>query len=169
MLGENEKQHLWLFAFVTVIIKTILVPIVIKYAQRKHKDLISSPSFLRPASSYFVVVMILGATFFIMKHTPIIGKVEFDTLLYASIALIGLGLATMIVHRNIFSQILGLLIMENGLTVFTLVTVKSLPLLIELGVFAIIVASAFILSILGSRIREFHGSTDTEDLRNLTE
>lgn len=169
VLGEEEKQHLWLFAIVTVLIKTILVPIVIRYAQRKHKELISSPSFLRPASSYFVVAIILGATFFVMKHTPIIGKVEFDTLLYASIALIGLGLATMIIHRNIFSQILGLLIMENGLTVFTLVTVKSLPLLIELGVFVIIVASAFILSILGSRIREFYGSSDTEDLRNLTE
>ncbi|NTW27099.1 MAG: hypothetical protein HGA36_02120 [Candidatus Moranbacteria bacterium] len=169
ILPAEEKHHLWLFALVTVLIKTVLVPIVIRYAQRKHKEFISSPSFLRPASSYFVAVVILGVTFFAMQHTPIIGKVEFDTILYASIALIGLGLATMIVHRNIFSQILGLLIMENGLTVFTLVTVKSLPLLIELGVFVIIVASAFILSILGSRIREFHGSSDTEDLRSLTE
>jgi len=169
ILGEEEKKHLWLFAAVTILIKAIIIPIVVRYAQRKHKELISSPSFLRPASSYFVAVVILGATFFVMKQTPIVGVVEFDTLLFASIALVGLGLATMIVHRNIFSQILGLLIIENGITVFTLVTVKSLPLLIELGVFIIIVASAFILSILGSRIREFHGSSDTEDLRNLTE
>ncbi|HBI34175.1 MAG TPA: hypothetical protein DEA43_05110 [Candidatus Moranbacteria bacterium] len=169
ILGEEEKKHLWLFAAVTILIKTIIIPIVVRYAQRKHKELISSPSFLRPASSYFVAVVILGATFFVMKQTPIVGVVEFDTLLFASIALVGLGLATMIVHRNIFSQILGLLIIENGITVFTLVTVKSLPLLIELGVFIIIVASAFILSILGSRIREFYGSSDTEDLRNLTE
>ncbi|KKQ52778.1 MAG: Hydrogenase, membrane subunit 3-like protein (EchB-like) [Parcubacteria group bacterium GW2011_GWD2_38_11] len=169
ILGEEEKKHLWLFAAVTILIKSIIIPIVVRYAQRKHKEFISSPSFLRPASSYFVAVVILGATFFVMKQTPIIGVVEFDTLLFASIALVGLGLATMIVHRNIFSQILGLLIIENGVTVFTLVTVKSLPLLIELGVFIIIVASAFILSILGSRIREFHGSSDTEDLRNLIE
>jgi formate hydrogenlyase subunit 4/hydrogenase-4 membrane subunit HyfE len=166
---ESEKKHLWLFAGVTVLIKVFIVPFVIRYAQRKHKDKISSPSFLKPASSYFVAVVILAITFFIFKRTPIVGFVEFDTLLYASIALIGLGLATMIIHRNIFSQILGLLIMENGLTVFTLVTVKSLPLLIELGVFLIIIASAFILSILSSRIREFYGTTDTEKLRNLTE
>ncbi|MEI7620901.1 MAG: NADH-quinone oxidoreductase subunit H [Candidatus Moraniibacteriota bacterium] len=166
---KHEQQHLWIFALVTILIKTILVPFVIGYAQKKHKDLISAPSFLRPASSYFVIVGILGATFFVMKNTPILGVVEFDTLLFASIAMIGIGLATMIVHRNILSQILGLLVMENGVTIFTLVTVKSLPLLIELGVFAIIVASAFILSVLGSRIREFYGSSDTEQLRNLTE
>ena len=166
---EDEKVHLWIFALVTVLIKTFLVPFVIRYAQIMHKDMISSPSFLKPASSYFIAVVILVVTFFIFKHTPIVGLVQFDALLYASIALIGLGLATMIVHRNIFSQILGLLIMENGLTVFTLVTVRSLPLLIELGVFVIIVVSAFILSILSSRIREFHGSTDTEKLRDLKE
>lgn len=164
-----EKYHLWIFALVTVLIKTILVPFVLGYAKRKHKDLISAPSFLKPTSSYFVIVAILGVTLFVMKNTPIVGVVEFDVLLYVSIALIGIGLATMIIHRNILSQILGLLIMENGVTVFTLVTVKSLPLLIELGVFAIIIASAFILSILGMRIREFHGSVDTEELRNLTE
>lgn len=169
LVFEEEKFHLWLFAIVTIIIKTFLIPFVVRYAQRKHKDMISSPSFLRPASSYFIAVVILVVTFFIFKHTPIVGLVEFDTLLYASIAMIGLGLATMIVHRNIFSQILGLLIMENGLTIFTLVTVRSLPLLIELGIFVIIVVSAFILSILSSRIREFHGSTDTEKLRDLKE
>ncbi len=168
-LFQEEKIHLWIFAAVTILIKTIMVPYVIRYAQKKHKDLISAPSFLKPASSYFVIVAILGVTFFIMQHTPIVGIVEFDTLLYVSIALIGIGLATMIVHRNILSQVLGLLTMENGVTVFTLVTVKSLPLVIELGVFVIIVLSAFILSVLGARIREFHGSTDTEKLRSLTE
>jgi formate hydrogenlyase subunit 4/hydrogenase-4 membrane subunit HyfE len=166
---KEDREHLWLFAAVTILIKMFLVPFVVRYAQRKHKDMISSPSFLKPASSYFIAVIILVVTFFIMKKTPIVGLVEFDTLLYASIAMMSLGLATMIVHRNIFSQILGLLIIENGITIFTLVTVKSLPLLIELGVFIIIVVSAFILSILGSRIREFTGSSDTEKLRSLTE
>ena len=165
----DEKVHLWLFAIVTILIKCVAVPFVIRWAQRKHKDMISSPSFLRPASSYFLAAVILAGTFFVMGRTPIVGLVQFDTLLYVSIAMIGMGLATMIIHRNIFSQILGLLIIENGVTIFTLVTVKSLPLLIELGVFAIIVVSAFILSVLSSRIREFHGSTDTEKLRSLKE
>lgn len=165
----EEKQHLWIFALVTILIKVVAVPFVIGYAQRKHNEFIKAPSFLKPTSSYFVIVAILGVTLFVMKHTPIVGIVSFDALLYVSIALIGIGLATMIIHRNILSQILGLLIMENGVTVFTLVTVKSLPLLIELGVFVIIVASAFILSVLGLRIREFHGSSDTEELRSLTE
>lgn len=165
----HEKEHLWIFAVVTVLVKVLLVPFVIRYAQLKHKEFISAPSFLKPTSSYFVVAAILGATLLVMKQTPIVGVVEFDALLYVSIALIGIGLATMIIHRNVLSQILGLLVMENGVTVFTLVTVKSLPLFIETGVFLTIVASAFILSVLGLRIREFYGSSDTEELRSLTE
>lgn len=169
LISPHEKMHLLIFAGVTVLIKVILVPFVIRYTQREHNKFIAVSSFLKPASSYLVAAIILGVTFFVMKKTPIMGVVGFETLLYVSLALIGLGLATMIVHRNIFSQILGLLIVENGLTVFTLVTVKSLPLLIELGVFVIIVSSACILSVLSSRIRKFSGSVDTEELRSLTE
>lgn len=169
LVSPHEKRHLWIFAIVTVLIKVVFVPLVIKYTQRQHREFIAAPSFLKPASSYLVASIIMGVTFYVMKQAPIVGILGFDVLLYVSFSLIGLGLATMIVHRNIFSQILGLLIIENGVTVFTLVTVRSLPLVIELGVFVIIVSSACIMSVLSSRIRKFSGSADTEDLRSLTE
>jgi hydrogenase-4 component E len=130
---------------------------------------VSLASFLRPASSYLLALGILVVTFFAVKQISSLGAVQYPSLLYASVALIALGLATMIVHRNVFSQIIGLLIIENGIAVFVLVTVESLPLFIEMGVFLVTIASAFILATLSSRIREFYGSTDTEKLRNLTE
>ncbi|HEX8974178.1 MAG TPA: NADH-quinone oxidoreductase subunit H [Patescibacteria group bacterium] len=168
-IKEDEKTHLWIFALVTIAVKSILVPRIIRSAQKKYKDVIDPRSFLRPASSYFIAVVILIATFFILENTPIVGLVEYSSLLYASIALVALGLATMIIHRNIFSEIIGLLVIENGIAVFTLVTVQSLPLLVELGVFIVTAVSVFILSILSARIRELHGSADTEQLRKLTE
>lgn len=168
-VAPHEKTHLWIFAAVTVLIKVILVPFVVRFAVKKYREVSSPSSFLKPASSYFVAVLILFATYLILKNTPVINLVEFTSLLYASIALIILGLATMIIHRNIFSQIIGLLVIENGIAIFTLVTVRSLPLLIELGVFIITITSAFILSSLSSRIKQFHGSADTEKLRSLTE
>lgn len=168
-LLEEDRSHLLIFALVTILIKVFAIPRVIKAARRKYKDLIIVPSFLRPASSYLLAIIILVATFFILQRTPISGLVEFESLLFASIALVGLGLATMIIHRNTLSQIMGLLVIENGLAIFTLTTVKSLPLLIELGVFLVTIISAAILSILSARIREFVGSSDTEKLRNLTE
>lgn len=75
----------------------------------------------------------------------------------------------MVIMRNIYSQIIGLLVLENGLALFTLVTVKTLPVVIELGIFAITLASVFILAKLSTNIKELYGSTDTEELRNLVD
>lgn len=165
----EEKTHLIIFAVVTILIKSFVVPYFIRAAQRKYKDVIDPRSFLKPASSYILALLILAATFLILRSTPLAAVVEFNSLLFASIALVLLGLATMIIHRSIFSQIIGLLVIENGIAIFTLVTVKSLPLIVESGVFIITITTAIILSILSSRIRQFHGSADTEKLRNLTE
>jgi len=166
---ESEKLHLWIFAVVTILVKSIAVPFVVRRMSRIKKSTTGLPSFLRPGSSYFFAVAVLAITFFVLKNNPINLMVEWGSLLYAAVSLLVLGLAMMIVKRNVFSQIIGLLVAENGIAVFVLATVGSLPLSIEMGVFLITIASAFILSALSARISEFHGSTDTETLRNLIE
>jgi hydrogenase-4 component E len=142
---------------------------VIRRAGRAKKSLTNLPSFLRPGSSYILAIAVLAVTFFVLKRTPIVDLVELSSLLYASVGLVVVGLLMMIVQRNIYSQIIGLLVIENGIAVFVLATVESLPLMIELGVFFVTVISAFILSMLSARIGQFHGSADTDELRNLTE
>ncbi|KKP83892.1 MAG: hypothetical protein UR83_C0031G0005 [Candidatus Moranbacteria bacterium GW2011_GWF2_35_54] len=64
---------------------------------------------------------------------------------------------------------MGLLVIENGIAVFVLATVGSLPLMIEFGIFGVTVATAYILAILSAQINDLYGSTDTDDLRELSE
>jgi formate hydrogenlyase subunit 4/hydrogenase-4 membrane subunit HyfE len=168
-LAPVESGHLIIFAVVTIAVKSLLVPYVIKLAERRSRQTASLQSFLRPASSYFFAVVLLALIFFVVYQTPLATMIEWDSLLYASVALLALGLAIMIVHHNVFSQIVGLLVLENGIAIFTLATVKSLPLYIEIGVFAVTAVTALILSLLSSRVREYYDSVDTEDLRSLTE
>lgn len=168
-LRPADQKHLYIFALVTILIKVIAVPFLVSFIQRRQRKIVSLASFLRPASSYLLAIIILAVVFFAVKQITALGVIEYNSLLYASVAIISLGLAMMIVHRNVFSQIVGLLVMENGIAVFVLVTVESLPLLIEMGVFLITVSSAFIFSKLSTRIRDFYDSTDTEKLRNLIE
>jgi formate hydrogenlyase subunit 4/hydrogenase-4 membrane subunit HyfE len=169
LMTPEERMHLWIFAGVTIAVKSLLVPYVIRIAEKQQRHSGNLQSFLRPASSYFLAAILLVIVFLIVRQTPIFGLVEWSSLLFASVGLLVLGLATMIVHRNVFSQIIGLLVVENGIAIFTLVTVKSLPLLIELGVFTVTAVTALILSLLSARIRTHYGSVDTEEMRNLTE
>ncbi|KKQ13335.1 MAG: Hydrogenase subunit [Candidatus Moranbacteria bacterium GW2011_GWF2_36_839] len=169
LVPEAEKINLWLFAIFTIITKVWAVPYVINRSSHAKKSLTNLPSFLRPGKSYFLAIIILIATYFILENISITGLEKWNALIYASVALIVLGIAMMIIKRNVFSQIVGLLVIENGIAVFVLATIGSLPIVIEFGVFAVAVATAYILSILSAQIGELYGSIDTEDLCELTE
>lgn len=169
VLDRAEAQHLFIFAAVTVLIKVVAVPLVIAYAVRHYRKISESPMFMRPASSYLLSAIILVVAFLVMSHLPLVGGVAWMSVLFAAIALVMLGVMKMVIMRNIYSQIVGLLVLENGLALFTLVTVKTLPILVELGIFAVTLVSVFILSKLSVNIKELYSSTDTEELRNLTD
>lgn len=164
---RDELSHLVFFAAGTILIKAVLIPILMNYALARYRFMNELKTFLRPASSYMLATIILIISFFLINKTPIAGEVRWISVLYASIVLMIFGVAKMVINRNIFSQIVGLLVLENGLALFTLVTVKSVPLFIELGIFAVTLASVFILSRMSTNIKELYGSADTEELRNL--
>lgn len=169
-VDEKDSTHLFFFAAGTVLVKVILVPNLFSYIMRRHKSPVEKlQTFLKPVSSYFLAVGILIVAFWVMKTTFFFQNITLASILYASVSLVMLGVFKMVVNRNVFSQIVGLLVLENGLALFTLVTIKTFPILIEMSVFAITLASVFILSKLSAGIRELHGSLDTEELRNLTD
>lgn len=169
ILPKEERLHLYIFAVVTILVKSIIIPIVINKISHIKKNTTNLASFMKPGASYFFASIILFMSFFVFKTNSINEMIELDNLLYAAVSVIILGLAMMIIKRNIFSEIIGLLVIENGIAIFVLATVGFLPLSIEIGVFMITIISAFILSILSDRIREFHDSTDTDKLSKLTE
>lgn len=169
-LGFSEIQdaaHLFFFAAVTILVKVFGVPFLIKGMLKKYDKTNQAKTFLRPASSYLLAAIILVVAFFVTIRIPLVGGIAWVSILFASIALILMGTMKMVIMRNICSQIIGLLVLENGLALFTLVTVKTLPVVVELGIFAVTLISVFVLSKLSTHIRELYGSTDTEELRNL--
>lgn len=165
----GEAKHMFFFALVTVLVKAVCVPLVIMYAVNRYEKINQFQTFLRPASSYLLSGVIIAIAFFVTSRISLIEGPVWPGILFASIALIMLGIMKMVIMRNIYSQIIGLLVLENGLALFTLVTVKTLPVVIELGIFAITLASVFILAKLSTNIKELYGSTDTEELRNLVD
>lgn len=167
--GIAGAEHLWIVAIATIVVKVLLIPGLIMYAARRMKTSLRLQSYVRPAPSYFIAFGILALTLVLTVRSPFVVNVHLDSLLYISLAMVLLGLAMMIIRRDLFSQIVGFLVLENGISVFGVVTVGSIPLLVELGLFNTIVISAIIMAMLSARVQELYGSEDTEHLRELTD
>jgi hydrogenase-4 component E len=86
------------------------------------------------------------------------------TYIPASISLFFIGLFVMVSRRMALSQIVGLLILENGLFLFTTALTPGVSLVIEVGILTDIIVAVTISSILLFRMNQ---TFDTLDISNI--
>lgn len=85
----------------------------------------------------------------------------------AGMATILIGLLLTISRRKAVSQVLGYIVMENGIYTFGLTVVSGLPMLVELGVLMDVFVAVFIMSIAAYHINREFDHTDVDQLNLL--
>jgi hydrogenase-4 component E len=87
--------------------------------------------------------------------------------LAASVALILTGAFLMVSRNKALMQMLGLLVLENGIFLAALTTTFGMPLVIEIGVFFDVLMGLLLMGIFTFRIRETFDHLDVSKLRRL--
>jgi len=95
------------------------------------------------------------------------GGVPLSGLLFVALALILLGFLVLIVRRDLYSQIIGFLTIENGIAAFAVVAIGGAPFLMEMGIFAVIAGGVVLMAILSGQVHALYRSHDTDTLRDL--
>jgi hydrogenase-4 component E len=72
-------------------------------------------------------------------------------------------------RRKAITQVVGYLVMENGVFIMGLALVEAMPLLVELGVLLDLFVGIFIMGIIINQISREFSSLDTENLSTLKE
>lgn len=87
----------------------------------------------------------------------------------ASLATVAAGFILITTRRKAISQVLGYLVLENGIFVFGLLLVEAMPFLVEAGVLLDLFVGIFVLSIIIHHINREFASLDTRRLSLLKE
>ncbi|HEU4425633.1 MAG TPA: hypothetical protein VFR67_24120 [Pilimelia sp.] len=82
-----------------------------------------------------------------------------------AVVLIGFFLAA--TRRRAISQIVGVLLVDNGIAAVAFLTTGGVPLVVELGVSADLLLAVLVLQVLTTRLRAAFGATDLDELREL--
>jgi hydrogenase-4 component E len=82
-----------------------------------------------------------------------------------AVALIGFFLAA--TRQRAISQIIGVLLIDNGIAAVAFLVTGGVPLIVELGVSADLALAVLVLQILTSRLHATFGPTDLDELREL--
>ncbi|MEU9018602.1 hypothetical protein [Actinomadura sp. NPDC048394] len=78
-----------------------------------------------------------------------------------------IGFFALVTRRRALSQVVGFLLMDNGITAVAFLTTSGVPLIVEGGVSLDVLLAVLVLQLLTARIRAAFGDTDLDDLREL--
>jgi hydrogenase-4 component E len=88
-------------------------------------------------------------------------------LIPAGFATLLIGFFAMTVRRKAISQIVGLLLVDNGIALVAFLATAGVPLLVELGASLDVLLVVVVLQVLSARIRAQFGTIDLDQLREL--
>ena len=138
----------------TIILKAVLVPYILFWAIRR----ISMRSEVKPIIGLGVSIVcgaiLIAVAFWVSLSLKLPGKLSSDLVLPCSLATILLGFMTMVTRTRAVTQVLGYLIIENGIFLFALSLFDAMPTLIEMGILLDIFVAVFIMAIVLNHINE---------------
>lgn len=170
--GEPE---LFIGPVAALLFKVIFIPAFIAHTAQKIPSSYQLKMYFKPSITYFLFGFILIASAFIVRNLPLSFRQAgifqdvffFRDLLFISIAMILAGISLMIIRKDLFSQVLGLMTIENGIAAFGLVALNGVPLFLEMGIFFVILLSVIILAVLTEKVHGVYLVGDTEKLNEL--
>jgi hydrogenase-4 component E len=118
------------------------------------------------ASLLFGILALGLSVWLALRLAPDLKQAPF-VLLESAIFLIVVGLFLIIGRRKALMQVIGYLVLENGIFVFGVITVVETPLLVELGVLLDAFVAVFVMGIAIFHITREFGSIDVDQLSAL--
>lgn len=83
------------------------------------------------------------------------------------VAVVLIGFFVLVTRRRALSQLVGFLLMDNGITAVGFLTTTGIGVIVEVGVSLDVLMAVLVLLVLTSRMRETFGDTDLDELREL--
>lgn len=151
---------------VVLLIKVVAIPFALfRLVKRLHtsRDVKAS---IAPAGSVFITAALIFVSYSAVQSYAKDLNVARDPLA-AAVAIILSGCFLMTSRNKALMQILGLLILENGIFMAALTTTFGMPLVIEIGIVFDLVMGVFLMGIFTFRIRETFNDLDVSKLRKL--
>ena len=169
LINPEPGAELFVSSFAAVALKGFLIPGIMKKAlrdvriKREVEPLIGllPSTILGAAVTAGVFLASRDLTAGLPSGTALVIPTSFATIL--------VGFILLITRYKAISQVLGYLVLENGIYLFSLLLVEAIPFVVEMGMLLDLLVSVFLVSIITNHINQAFSSLDTRRLSSLKE
>lgn len=165
LLDGFENPHAWAVAGGSFLLKAVLIPRFLRRAAVRT----GSRRDLEPAVSYgvsiFLVALAMGLSFGLASKLPMEARRAGLLLAAAAFATMLTGFLLLVSRSKALTEVVGYLVMENGIFLFGLTLLRRMPVLVEIGILLDVFVGA---SVMGIVVYNIHRTFDHIDVRALT-
>jgi hydrogenase-4 component E len=167
VLTGSISTHVIFLAAGTIVVKAVVLPRMLRWAMREAKVRREVEPLIGYLGSLLLGVLALGVAFAVATRLPALPGS--DLLIPIALASVMIGLVVLITRGKAITQVVGYLILENGVYLFGLTQTSRVPFLIEIGVLLDVFVGAFIMGIVVFHINREFDSISSSQLTELRE
>jgi hydrogenase-4 component E len=165
---ELDDGALWALAVLTFMIKGVGIP----FSTRRY--LLARLSLKRDvavsmglSTSLITGALLTTLAYFAVRPSTLPGELLDSAAVPLSTAVVLLGGLCMVIRRHTIAQLIGWLILENGVFLGAITLVATFPFIVEAGIFLDLVAGVLIMIALVSGLAQHLASASAGELRRL--
>lgn len=165
--GEHaHAPHYVLLAGVVLVVKAVLIPAFLAWIAGRIEVLRDKGTGLNPSLALFAGCAALAAGYFIAPSVR--GRLSEDPgAAGMALALVLIGMLLMLTRRLAISQIVGFLVLENGIFLYALTQTSGMPLLVEMGVVFDVLVGVMVAGLVIFRLNRSFEHVDVTKLTGL--
>jgi hydrogenase-4 component E len=165
---SSHNSHLYLVAASIALIKGIIVPAFLGWVVKRINVQSDAGTVIPIPIAMHLSIALLGISYLLSSQLPGLPEDPESRLgATAAMSLLFSGVLLMLTRRVALSQIIGFLVIENGVYLFALTQTQGMPMIIEMGVILDVLVGVMITGLLLFRIQKSFEHIDVTQLREL--
>jgi hydrogenase-4 component E len=163
----GDRRDLYWVAALLVAVKGIAIPWLLRRMERRFHAERELEPYLNTATSLVIAGLLVLLGYAISRPLVALSRLPTRAGMPLAMALILVSLLVLVSRKKAITQVIGFLMLENGLALLAVLGTYGVPLIVELGVFLDALLGFLVMQIFVYRIHETFESIDVERLSRL--
>lgn len=168
LIGFREQSgDLYVAAVGVGALKAVALPAVLRRVLRQSGEARETEPLLNATTSLLAAALLTLLSYGLSRPLVALAPTPTGRALPIALSVVLVGFFMLVTRRRALSQVIGFLLLDNGITTAAFLATAGLPLVVELGVSLDILLVVLVLQVLTARMRLAFGRTDLDELKEL--
>jgi hydrogenase-4 component E len=165
----GHDPMLYAVAAVFFVLKVLFIPAVLARMQKRFGVQREEAPYVNTASSLLVGGLLVLFAYVVTRPLVLLSDLPTRSGIPLAMGIVFIGLFVVISRKKAVTQIVGFLVLENGIALLAILGTYGIPFIVELGVFLDVLLGFWVMQVFVYHIDRTFESIDVEQLNMLTE